>query len=129
MSALTDTQKSQIRRWLGVPDVSRQYDLRLESSLDALSVSGCDLVVSILTELESIAAQLKEARECRLKVGAVEDIEIRGPEEIRTLWREGNRLAVDLGAVLYFHPRRRPFGTNPPDWVGGGGPSYVMHRG
>ena len=67
--ALSDQQKSQARRYLGAPDVSRQYDLRLESSLAALTSEGEDLVCQILGELEAIRAQLEDARACRLKVG------------------------------------------------------------
>lgn len=130
MATLTATQKSQARRYLGTPDIYRQYDLRLESSFASLSSEGASLVCQILEELEEIRLQLKEARECRLKVGQVEDITFLGPEEIRILWREGNRLAQDLGAALYFEPRRRAFGTRAASWaMGRGAGAGVMRRG
>ena len=129
--ALTGDQKSNIRRYLGVPDISRQYDLRLESAMDALSPEGETRVVDYLRELELIRAQLEDARACRLKVKQVVGEVILGHEdEIRTLWREGNRISRDLGVALYFHLRRMPFGTGGPNWSSGGsGTSYVMNRG
>ena len=128
--ALTDDQKSNVRRYVGAPDISRQYDLRLESAMDALSPEGEVRVVDYLRELELIRAQLEDARLCRLKVVVVEDIQLLGPEEIRTLWREGNRIARDLGVSLFFQLRRMPFGTAAPDWMNPGTSSgYIMGRG
>lgn len=128
--ALTDTQKSNIRRYLGVPDISRQYDLRVESAMDALSPTGELLVIDYLRELETVRAQLEDARACRLKVKVVEDVVLGHEDEIRTLWREGNRIARDLGVSLFFHLRRMPFGTQTADWSSGGsGSGYVMGRG
>jgi hypothetical protein len=88
--------------------------------MGALTTEGAGQVCSILDELEAIRAQLADARACRLKVGEVDGIKINGDGEIRTLWREGNRLAQDLGVALYFEPRRQPFGTSSASWAGGG---------
>jgi len=128
--ALTDDQKSNIRRYLGAPDISRQYDLRLESAMDAVSPEGEIRVVDYLRELETIRAQLEDARLCRLKIKVVEDIVLQGPEEIRILWKEGNRIARDLGVALFFQLRRMPFGVAAPNWMTPGtSPGYIMGRG
>ena len=125
--ALTDPQKAQTRKWLGVPDVSRQYDLRLESSMDSLSPEGETEVAACLVELAAIDAQLSDARACRLKLSEVEDITFLGPEEVRTLWRMGNQKVQILGVALYFEPRRRAFGTQAASWAVSGG--HAMRRG
>lgn len=129
MSTLSDSQKAQARRYLGVPDVSRQFDTRLESSFAALTTEGAELVCEILTELDGIKAKLKEARDCRLGIIKVEDITFRGEDEIRLLWMEGNRLAVDLGVAMYFTPQRRPFGTRYADWANPSQGASVARRG
>lgn len=129
MSTLSDAQKAKARRYLGAPDVSRQYDLRLESSLDALTSEGVTEVCELLDGLAGIEAKLTEARECRLGIVSVEDITFRGPDEVRVLWREGNRLAQMLGVALYFTPRRKPFGTSPASWSTEAGAAHVARRG
>ena len=127
--ALTDAQKANVRRYLGAPDIGRQYDLRLESAMDALSPEGEVNVIDYLRELELIRAQLEDARGCRLKVReVVGEIVLGHEDEIRTLWREGNRIARDLGVSLYFYLRRMPFGTAGPHW-GTPGSANVMGRG
>ncbi len=120
--ALTDTEKAETRRWVGMPDINRQVDLRLEGAMDALSSEGEVSVRALLVQLAGVDAQLLDARDCRLKVKSVEDIVLGGEDEIRLLWTEGNRLAYHLGNALDFRLRRRPFSAT------SGGP-MVMGRG
>lgn len=119
--ALTDAQKSEIRRAMGAPDVSRQYDLRLESSMDALTTEGEARVVEMLVDLALVRTQITDFRACRLQVKrVVGEVELANLDELWGLYREGNRLAWEIGVSLYFTPRRKPFGVSNASWAFGG---------
>ena len=127
--ALTDSQKSQIRSAMGVPDVSRQYDLRLESAMDALSAEGEVTVVAFLVDLALIRTQITDFRACRLKVKAITgEVQMANLDELWGLYEDGNRLAMEIGVSLYFTPRRKPFGTSSASWSMGGS-GNVARRG
>ena len=69
--ALTDSQKAEIRRLMGFADVNRQYDIRLEAAMNALSPEGEVLIVADLAEIVLIRTQITDFRACRLKVKRV----------------------------------------------------------
>lgn len=56
--ALTDTQKAQIRLYLGYPDGFRFKHTRLESVLDNLSPEAETLIGTLLTNLATIEARI-----------------------------------------------------------------------
>jgi len=118
--ALTDTQKSQIRLYLGYPDVNRMAHHSLEGAMDAISTEGEDRIGDLLTNLAAIDADLAGSWD-RQKVKKAEEVTLAGFDEIGALRSEGRRLAQDLANLLDVPPRRLPFGTS-----GGGG---VCRRG
>ena len=124
--ALTDTEKAQVRRYLGFPDINRQYDLALEAAMNAISAEGETFVRDLLTELATVQVALVDARTCRLKALSVGKGEVviddGSNREIRALRAEGNRLAQDLGGALHVRPYRLPFSSR----RGSGG---IMQRG
>lgn len=110
--ALTAAQKAEIRRYLGFSDINRvdsSFAL-LESAMSAVSAEGEALVVVLLGKLATIETELTNALGC-LKASQVEDVRLRGPEQIRTLREEGRRLVGDLGVTLDTPPRRTPFSS------------------
>lgn len=106
--ALTTTQKAQIRRYLGFPDVNRQSDQRLESAMDVLSAEGETFVGGLLTQLATVETMLTDSWG-RQKVVRAEEVTLAGDGEIRALRAEGARLAADLAVALDVTPRRAPF--------------------
>jgi len=118
--ALTNAQKAKCRRYLGYPDVSRLSFHNLEGALTVLSSEGEDEVVDLLDKLASVESTLSDSQD-RQKVTRVEDVHMAGPQEIRALYREGNRYARTLANVLNVSVRRLPFA--------GGSTSGIAHRG
>jgi hypothetical protein len=119
--ALTSTQKSQVRRYLGYPDVNRQWHSEIEGAMTSLSTEGETFVGALLTSLEAIQTKLSGSWD-RQKVHVVEDITLAGHDEIEALRAEGNRLATDLGVVFGVPPRRLPFSSS-------SGTGFVLQRG
>lgn len=99
--AFTETEKAQIRSYLGYPAVNRSSDVTLEG---ALVVVGADaaatvLVQGLLAELAGVDTALTASRGA-LRVGEVDGAKLRGPEEIRALRAEGLRLTARLARVF-----------------------------
>lgn len=110
---MTDAQRADIRRYLGYSDQSRGFYSTLEGAIDILSPEAEEIVVSILTEIAEIEAQLRDARNCRLMALRVEDITLANYDEIRGLRREGQRLARDISTILGVEIFRTPFQSAP----------------
>lgn len=106
--ALTDDEKAQCRRYLGFPDINRQYDLALEAAMDAISAEGERYIRDLLEELDGVQIALRGSR-TRLKTKKVEDVVLGHIDEVMGLREEGNRLAFDLGTALMVQPVRLPF--------------------
>jgi hypothetical protein len=107
--ALTAAQKAKIRRYLGYPDVNRGLRLELEGAMTALSSDGETEVVDLLSKLATIETTLVEAQG-RQKVIKAEEVTLAGDAELRALWREGNRYAATLAAILGVDVLRNPYG-------------------
>lgn len=97
--ALTSTQKSSVRRYLGYPDVNRESHHALEGALDALSADGETVVGDSLARLDLVGATLQSSWG-RQKVVKAEEVTLAGAGEIRALRAEGRRLAHGLAATL-----------------------------
>ena len=117
--ALTATQRAQVRRLLGFPDVNRERYHRLEGAMTALSAEGEAEVVAKLTSLTSIDTTLT-ASWSRQKAKRVEDIHLAGFDEIAALRDEGNRLVCDIATVLGVQPRKLPYSTPSSGYAGRG---------
>jgi len=115
--ALTATQKSQIRLYLGYEDRSQgaNYSL-LEGVMDDLSAEAETQVGTLLTNLAAIETALAGSVS-RQKVIKAEEVTLAGPQEVRTLWRMGNRLARNLATLLGVEVARIPFSSGPASGV------------
>lgn len=119
--SLTDTQKAQVRQYLGYPDVGRSCYADLEGAMSQLSAEGVLLVAGTLTQLGAIDGKLEEAWD-RQKVTRAEEITLAGPGELRALRAEGRRLARRTASLLGVRVRLDVFG-------GGGSSTGVARRG
>lgn len=100
--ALADTQKAQIRRWLGYPDplVTTLIRYPLEGNMDELSPAGEVQVEAILEGLSAIEAQVASVR-TRAGLKRVEDIEFYGSGDAhQALGLDANDLVDQLAAIL-----------------------------
>lgn len=115
---MTDAQRAEIRRYLGYSDQSRGYYNTLDGVIAILSPEAEEIIVSILTELAEIEAQIRDARRCRLMATRVEDITLSSYDEIRGLRLEGQRLARDISTILGVKIFQTPFMSAPSTGAG-----------
>ena len=108
--ALTDTEKSQIRRWLGYPDINRLHHQNLEDAMDAVSSDGEVIIREILAELIVINTQIAADR-TKSQVTRVEDVWFSGSEGLESLREDARRLVCDLAALLDVQVLRLPFSS------------------
>lgn len=118
--AFTDSQKADIRRFLGYTDRSQGYYSLLEGVMTVVSADAEAKVGTILTDLGTIETTLRESWG-RQKVKRVEDIYLAGIDEIKALRSEGNRLARHIASILGVQVRVYPFFS--------GGSSGIAGRG
>lgn len=83
--AFTETQKDQIRRYLGYPAAFRDQNYQLESMMDTVGLNAVEQasVEAILTELGTVDAALASAGTSAYGMGAlkqVDEIEFHKPE-------------------------------------------------
>lgn len=98
--ALTDTQKAQVRFYLGYQDQFRNMNTTLESQLSAgLSAEAEVIVGATLVSLAAVDTQLTAAHG-RLKALKVGSITLTGDGEVKALRSEG-RMYVGRIASLY----------------------------
>lgn len=97
--ALTETQKAEVRRFLGYSDLSRGGVSILEAVLIALSPEAEVQVVAVLADLTAIEVRLRASWPLQVAKRA-EEVELWGWEGIMALRMEGNRLAAMLGSIL-----------------------------
>lgn len=108
--ALTDTEKSQIRRWLGYPDINRLHHPGLEGAMLAVSTEGEVIIREILAELTVINTQIAADR-TKSQVTRVEDVYFSGSDGLESLREDARRLVCDLAALLDVQVRRLPFSS------------------
>ena len=106
--ALTDTQKTQIRRYLGYADRDSGLYSALEGPMNDQTTEAETEIGVILTDLTTIETTIRSSWS-RQKVLKVEDVILAGREEIGALRWEGNRLARMLAIILGIAIRHRPF--------------------
>jgi hypothetical protein len=107
--ALTDEQKSKVRRYLGYPDVNRLNYHMLEGALDALSAEGETLAGALITDLDAMEALIQGARS-RAKVLKAEEVTLNS-KEMKILRWEAQRVAQDLANLLNVVPLNPPFSS------------------
>lgn len=114
--AWTETQKAQVRLYLGWPARFWQTDSRLEQAMNAVNDKAEELALctALLTSLADIDTRIT-ACYTRLKALKVGKIELPGAGELGALRSEGKRLSARLALTLGVAMR-------PGVW-GGGGPS------
>ena len=102
--ALTLTQKAQIRRYLGYPDVNRLQNYTLEGALSALSDEGEVVVEGIMAELATVDTQRAAVRGRAKGLSRVEDVHYDTSSALADLNTERRRLVADLGNTLNVQP-------------------------
>lgn len=113
--ALTDAQRTQVRRYLGVSLIVRdaawvEADTVLDT-LDGLSDGGAteDHVVALLDALALIETQMTESRDLAMSRDAGGGVSVDYGRRIAVLGMEGRRLVGQLADVLQYPPRRDVF--------------------
>lgn len=108
---LTDTQKAQVRLFLGYSDASRGGPGDLERALVSLSAAAETQVSGLLTQLASIDEKLASSWD-RQKVIKAEDVTLAGEGELRALRSEGARLVRRLAIICGVPIGENPFQTS-----------------
>ncbi len=106
--ALTDTQKAEVRLYLGYSDASRGGPGDLERALVSLSTPAETQVAALLTSLAGIDTRLAASWD-RQKVLKAEDVVLAGEGELRALRGEGSRLVRRLATILGVPVGESPF--------------------
>lgn len=122
--ALTATQKAEVRRYLGYPDLSQGAYSTLEGAMSAISAEAELQVAAYLTDLLDIEARLRSSWGVQVAKKA-EEVELWGWAGIMALRQEGNRLVEALGRLLNTEPQRQFFTSA----GGSGGSSGFAGRG
>lgn len=103
---LTDTQKAQIRLYLGYPDMLRYRHTRLESVLLNLSPEAEVIVAGCLTTLVTVEAAILEAGTSGAGLKRVDEIwfengTVRSSEIKKTGRQYVSRISITLGVPIY----------------------------
>lgn len=123
--ALTLAQKADVRTSLGWSAQFAQTDNALENAFDGLAANPEHeaLVVTLLTDIAAVKAQLIDARK-RLKGKKVGSIELDAfQHEMAALRWDGMRLTGELAAIMGVERRHNIFGSGTPGRVGWYGPT------
>lgn len=128
--AFTETQKVEIRTWLGWSERFHQENTALEMAMSAVGqiAEAQAKVEEILTKLDSIETAITSALG-RLKALKVGSIGLPGEKEIAVLRQEGrrwvgklaDRFGVDVEDDVFSPGRRRGFSSGAGSWGSGGG--------
>ena len=97
--ALTDTQKAEVRRYLGYADQSQGYYSVLEGAMAVLSAGGEVQVTALLTDLAAIEAALRNPWTIQ-KVKRAEEVQLWVSDGLIALRQEGNRLVNQLANMF-----------------------------
>lgn len=119
--ALTETQKSQLRKYLGYPERFHQTRPEFELALVALqgTATGEAQVLAELARLVIIDSRLDDAPD-RLRASTVGTITL-NPMEIGALRSEGKRIVRRIANIMGCEVNGSAFG--------GGWPSNVLNQG
>lgn len=109
--ALTETERSDVRRWLGYADrISGDYHV-LENAMDTLKIEAeANLRVS-LERICDVDTKLSESL-CRFGVESVDDIKLNTSDMMCALYTEGNRHVRLIASSLGVPIERLPFGAS-----------------
>ncbi len=108
--ALTDTQKAEIRDFLGWPARFHDRDDRLENAFTALADLPDDetRIIALLNKAKDIETRITDALG-RIKASAVGSITL-NQAEILQLKSEGRRAVNRIAAILYVPVKANAFG-------------------
>ena len=112
--AFSDAQKTQIRRYLGYPDVYRQANTRLESAIEVVG-SRPDtqtLIESDLAALVAIEAKLSGAVLSSAGVRKVDEIEFFQNGSLDITRKEGRRICGRMSVTFGVPLASDVFGTS-----------------
>ena len=100
--SFSDAQKTQIRRYLGYPDVYRQANTRLESAIDVVGSrpDTQSLIESDLAALVAIEAKLSGAVLSSAGVKKVDEIEFFQNGNISVTRSEGRRICGRMSVTF-----------------------------
>ena len=100
--AFTDTQKAQIRRYLGYPDVFRYANTRLESAIDVIGARSevQAMVESDLAALAAIETKLSGTVVNSAGVKRVDEIEFFQSQALKDIRSEGRRICGRMSVTF-----------------------------
>lgn len=131
--AFTDTQRAQVRLYLGWPARFWQSDSRLEQAMNSIDDKAEELTIctGLLTSLADIDTRLT-ACYTRLKALAVGKITLPGQGELMALRSEGRRFAGRLASTLGVAVRHDVWSGSTPSQFSSydgldGSDNYVRH--
>lgn len=116
----TDTQKAEVRKYLGYPDLTRGEYSKLEGALVAISEEAVSQVTVLLADIASVETELRGSWSLQ-KAKKVEEITLAGSDQISALRSEGNRLVTAIGSILGVWPTRPYFTTGTSGGMAGRG--------
>lgn len=110
--AFTNSQRNAIRMYLGGPLYGTQVDPAVDNAINAVeSLADVDLearIIAVLASLESLDAQLLEAR-TRFKFRRVEDVEFNVGGEVGNIAQLGTVFVERLATLLGCPVRKNPY--------------------
>lgn len=122
--AFTDTQKAQIRRWLGWSGRYFQTDSQLEQALLAIAAETQLLVEAEITNLTTIDAALSSSSlRTHFKAEQVGSITLQGADELELLRSQGRQAVGRIAAMLGVEVRHDAFAGAAPSRPGA---NYLM---
>lgn len=108
--ALTESERSDVRRWLGYADrISGDYHV-LENAMDTLKIEAEASIRQSLDRICIIDDKLI-ASLCRFGVESVDDIKLSTSDMVCAMYQEGNRQVQLVASSLGVPIERLPFGV------------------
>jgi hypothetical protein len=111
ISAFDDSQKGNIRRFLGISALYKDLDTRLEQQLNDLPTrdpDSADQVAAILAKLLQNDVNIDDAANYNLDLAGAETASFRGPEQIEALQDYGRTLINQI-AITFMMAGELPF--------------------
>ena len=108
----TNLEKTKLRAYLGFSELFRQIDMRLESQLDALPAANPDAETQVrakLGMLDAIDAAIQGAALTNLDAVKVDELVLRGPEQLSALRQQGRMLVGQVAVTFDVQPPRDYF--------------------
>lgn len=100
--ALTQAQRSSVRRYLGYSGRYLNFDTILEQAMDLLSSNAADeaLAVELIGNCDAVMAEIESTVPKVSKAGAVGSLQLDGAKTLQTLRGHGNGYVSQLSNLL-----------------------------